>query len=295
MRIVLPGGSGQAGQILQRHFEGHEVIVLSRNSGWRDDAIDGADVVINLAGRSVDCRYTPANRREIIDSRVQTTEWIGRAIAAARHPPRVWLNASTATIYRHEYSTGMDEESGTLGGDEPGAPDTWRFSIDVAKRWEGAFFASDTPATRKVALRSAMIMSPDPGGVFSVLSRLVRFGLGGRAGNGRQYMSWVHEADFCAAIDWLLTHEDTSGTVNITSPNPLPNSEFMAELRRQWGVPFGLPATEWMIEAGAFVLRTESELILKSRRVVPRRLLDAGFNFRFPLWPEAAADLVARS
>ena len=289
--IVLAGGSGQIGRMLARHFR--DVRVLSRATGWDATALEGADAVINLAGRSVDCRYTPENRRAIIDSRVQTTEWIGRAIAGCARPPRVWLNSSTATIYRNSFDKAMDEWNGEIG-EAADAPDTWHFWIDVATKWEAAFFGCDTPATRKVALHSAMVMSPDQGGVFEVLLRLVRFGLGGAAGSGEQYMSWIHERDFCAAIDLLLARDDMDCVVNLASPNPLPNSEFMRELRRAWGIAFGLPASRWMIELGAFFLRTESELILKSRRVVPTRLLREGFAFAFPQWPAAARELVAR-
>jgi uncharacterized protein (TIGR01777 family) len=256
--------------------------------------LDGADAVINLAGRSVDCRYTPANRREIIDSRVETTKWIGRAIGKCANPPRVWLNSSTATIYRNSLDKAMDEYNGEIG-EATTAPDTWHFSIDVATRWEAAFWGCETPRTRKVALRSAMVISPDNGGVFDVLLRLVRFGAGGAAGSGRQYMSWIHERDFCAAIELLMTRDDLDGAINLASPNPLPNVEFMRVLRREAGRGFGLPATDWMIELGAFFLRTESELILKSRRVVPTRLLEAGFVFQYPKWPDAARELVTRS
>lgn len=311
MKIILPGGSGQVGTLLARKFvtDRHDVIVLSRkptSAAWRvlpwDGAtlgawaaeINDADVVINLAGRSVDCRYHVANRRAIMDSRIHSTRVLGDAIAKVKNPPRVWLQASTATIYAHRYDAGNDEASGILGGDEPNAPDTWRFSIDVAKAWEQACLETNTPATRKVLLRSAMTMSPDHGGVFDVLLRLVRFGLGGKAGDGRQFVSWIHDADFLRAIDWLIEHDTMSGPVNLASPHPLPNAEFMCGLREAWGRRIGLPAPAWLVELGAFVLRTESELVLKSRRVVPGRLLESGFAFRFPHWPEAAVDLCRR-
>jgi uncharacterized protein (TIGR01777 family) len=311
LRTVITGGSGQIGQILARHFHAyaHEVIVLSRHPDampWRTvlwDArtigpwsreLDRADLVINLAGRSVNCRYTPANRREIKESRVQSTLVLGEAIARATHPPALWINASTATIYRHAFDRAMDEHTGELGGNEPGAPSTWNFSIDVARSWEQAFFESSTPETRKVAIRSAMVMSPDGGGVFDTLLMLVRFGLGGTSGSGRQYVSWLHDADFLSAIEFLVARPELEGVVNISSPEPLPNREFMRALRRAWGTPIGLAASRWMLEIGAVFLRTETELILKSRRVVPARLLEAGFEFRFPAWAEASRDLVSR-
>ncbi len=312
MKIVIPGGSGQVGAILARHFQAnkHDVVVLSRKptaaaSPWRVvewDAesvgpwvaeLDGADVVINLAGRSVNCRYTAANRREIKESRIRSTQAVGEAIRRVANPPRVWLQASTATIYAHRFDAPNDERTGILGGNEPNVPDTWRFSIDVATSWEAAFDAAETPRTRKVALRSAMTMSPDRGGVFDTLLWLVRRRLGGRAGDGRQFVSWIHEIDFIRAVEWLIDH-DMSGPVNVSAPEPLPNAEFMRILREAWGVRLGLPAGQWMVGVGAWVMRTESELVLKSRRVVPGRLLEAGFAFRFPTWPEAARDLCQR-
>jgi uncharacterized protein (TIGR01777 family) len=296
VRVVIAGGSGQVGTILARAFD--DVVVISRRGplGWdaAARAIDGADVLVNLAGRSVNCRYNAANRQAIMDSRVQTTHALGEAVAAAARPPRVWLQASTATIYADTYGAPNDER-GELGGSEPGVPDTWRFSIDVARAWEQAALDAQIPATRTVLMRSAMIMSPDRGGVFDVLLGLVRRGLGGRAGHGRQYVSWIHDEDFVRAVRWLIEHDDVSGSVNLAAPNPLPNAEFMRALRAAWGARVGLPATKWMLEAGAVLLRTETELVLKSRRVIPGRLLEAGFEFRWPQWPDAARELCARS
>lgn len=257
-------------------------------------ALEGADAVINLAGRSVNCRYHAANRREIYDSRVRSTRLLGETISCLRTPPRVWLNASTATIYRHALDRPMDEITGEFGGNEPGAPSTWKFSIKVARDWEQEFFKAEMPATRRVALRSAITFHPDRGSVFDVLSRVVRLGLGGTNGSGSQYVSWIHGDDFIHAIDLLLAEESWTGAVNLASPHPLPNRDFMRSLREAWRVPVGVPATSWMVEAAAFFMRTESELLLKSRQVVPTRLLSAGFEFRFPEWPAAARDLVAR-
>ena len=311
MRIVIPGGTGQVGTILARafHARGDEVIVLSRSSQsapWRvvtwdaetlgvwTGELEGADVVINLAGRSVNCRYNPENRKLITESRVKSTQVVGQAIARAARPPRVWLQASTATIYGHRYDAANDEASGILGGSESNVPDTWHFSIDVVTSWEHALNESKTPNTRRVLLRSAIIMSPDRGGAFDMLLKLVRFGLGGRAGDGRQHVSWIHDQDFIRSILWLIDHDGVEGPVNLAAPNPVPNSEFMQALRAAWGIGFGLPATTWMLEIGAFLLRTETELILKSRRVVPGRLLESGFDFNFPGWAEAAQDLCSR-
>jgi hypothetical protein len=304
MKIVIPGGSGQVGHIVARHFHalGHDVKVLSRTPTtepwqvrpWDRLTLNGCDVVINLAGRSVNCRYTAANRKEIYESRIHSTLLLNEVIASLDHPPPLWINASTATIYRHATDRAMDEESGELGGGETGAPDTWNFSIRVAKDWEKAFFETMTPRTRKIAIRSAMTFSPDRGGVFDVLSGLVRCGFGGTQGNGAQYVSWVHEADFVRALDFLIAHEELGGIVNIASPHPLRNCDFMKALRAAWGVRIGLPAKESMIEIGTFFMRTESELVLKSRRVVPRRLAASGFQFLYPDWPAAARELVGR-
>lgn len=311
LRIVLPGGNGQVGAILARHFhaQGHAVTVLARRiyaAPWRVAQWDGvhrgewsrelenADVVINLAGRNVNCRYTDAHRREIMDSRVISTRLLGEAIGLLAAPPRLWLNSSTATIYRHAFDRPMDEATGEIGGHEADVPRSWAFSIEVATAWEEAFFAAATPKTRKVALRSSVILSPDRGGIFDVLLRLVRFGLGGTSGSGKQFVSWIHDADFARATDFLIAHEELSGVVNVASPSPLPNCEFMRYLREAWGARLGLPASRWMLEVGAVFLRTETELVLKSRRVAPGRLLASGLAFQFPTWPAAARDLVRR-
>jgi uncharacterized protein (TIGR01777 family) len=219
---------------------------------------------------------------------------VGEAIAAAKNPPKVWLQASTATIYAHRFDEANDDISGIVGGSEPDAPSAWRFSIDVAKAWEETANAADTPRTRKVLMRSAMTMSPDRGGIFDTLLGLVRKGLGGTAGSGRQYISWIHEQDFVRAVYWLIEHEELSGPVNIASPHPLRNEEFMRVLREAAGVPIGLPAAKWMLELGAVLMQTETELILKSRRVVPARLTMSGFEFDYPHWEDAAKDLYKR-
>lgn len=310
MKIVLPGGTGQVGNVLARAFlaQGHEVVVLSRGSQgaartvqwdartlgpWARE-VDGADAVINLAGRSVNCRYTEENLRQMMDSRVDSTRVVGQAIAQAQRPPRVWLQMSTATIYAHRFDAPNDEATGLIGGQEPDAPAYWRRSIDIAKAWEETQRQAPTPNTRKVALRTSMVMSPDRDGVFDVLLRLTRWRLGGASGSGRQFLSWIHDRDFVRAVQFLMEREDLEGPVNLAAPAPLPQRDFMAELRAAWGVKLGLPATKWMLEVGAFFLRTDTELLLKSRRVVPGRLLQAGFVFDFPEWSQAARDLVAR-
>jgi uncharacterized protein (TIGR01777 family) len=324
LRIIIPGGEGHLGRLVSRRLscQGHLVTTLTRSpihssataqrelprkpKAWETAVWDGkslglwverlehADLLINLAGRSVDCRYTASNRAAILQSRMESTTILGKAIKSLRFPPLLWLNASTATIYRHSFDRNMDEATGELGGDELDTPETWRFSIDVARQWERCFFVSDTPRTRKIALRSAMVMSVEPGGVFEVLLRLVRSRLGGAWGAGRQYMSWIHEEDFLRAVEFLMERDTITGVVNLAAPDPLPNEQFLSHLRKAWGTSIGLPAKKWMLELGASFLRTETELLLKSRRVVPGVLQNHGFEFLFPQWPDAANDLVRR-
>ncbi|MEU8888434.1 TIGR01777 family oxidoreductase [Streptomyces sp. NPDC048442] len=310
MKIVLAGGTGQVGAVLDRAMTaaGHDVVVLTRNpvrerqvawdartpGPWTAE-IDGSDVVVNLAGRSVSCRYTDANLRAMMDSRVHSAEAVGEAIAAAARPPALWLQMSTATIYAHRYDAPHDEATGVFGGTEPDVPDYWEYSVKIAKNWERAQQDAATPHTRKVALRAAMVMSPDRGGVFDVLLRMVRFGLGGPVAGGAQYLSWIHDQDFVRAVEFLIARDDIEGAVNLAAPGPLPHRAFMRELRAAAGVPVGLPATKWMAELGALALRTDTELLLKSRRVVPGRLLDEGFAFEYAEWPDAASDLVRRT
>jgi uncharacterized protein (TIGR01777 family) len=313
MKIVIPGGTGQVGGILARAFRarGDDVVVLSRGdpgdaSGARVVAwdgrtvgpwageIDGADVVVNLAGRSVNCRYTQANLEAMMRSRVDSTRAVGQAIEHAARPPAVWLQMSTATIYAHRFDAPNDEATGQIGGDEPGVPPYWKRSIAIARAWEQTLQDARTPRTRRVALRTAMVMSPDRGGIFEVLLGLVRAGLGGPIAGGRQFVSWIHGVDFVHAIDLLIARDDLDGPINLAAPSPLPQREFMAALREAYGRRIGLPAMTWMAEVGAWFLRTDTELLLKSRYVVPGRLLQAGLRFEFSAWPAAARDLVER-
>jgi len=306
MKIVIPGGSGQVGTILTRAFGEHEVVVLSRRGQGRQhwdgetlgewaQELEGADVVINLAGRSVDCRYTDDNLKQMMRSRVLSTKVVGQAIAQCAAPPRLWLQMSTATIYAHRFDGPNDERDGLIGGWEPDAPVYWNHSIDIAQAWERALEQADLPGVRKVALRTAMVMSPDPGGVFSVLHRMVRLGLGGPIAGGRQYVSWIHEVDLVGAISFIIEHPELDGAINLAAPEPLPQKDFMAALRAAAGRSLGLPATAFMAEIGAWLLRTDTELLLKSRYVVPGRLLEAGFVFSQPHWGEAARALVTQA
>jgi len=314
LRIVIPGGSGQVGRMLARFFQerGHHVTVLTRGpytAAWQTvhwdgrslgpwvETLEGADVCIHLSGRSINCRYTARNRRALYDSRIGPTRLLHQAFACLVNPPRLWMNASTATIYRHSLDKPMDEATGEFGGNEligkhRRAPERWNWTVQLVKDWESAFFSTATPRTRKIALRTSLVFGPAPGSVFATLSHLVRAGLGGKQGNGRQMVSWMHESDYARALEFLIDRDEIDGPVNLCAPQPLPNRDFMAALREAWDVPNGLPAPAALLAIGMFFLRTEPELVLKSRYVVPGRLLEAGFQFEFPTWPQAAADLV---
>lgn len=303
-RIVLAGGSGFLGRILAEHFRvaGWEAVTLTRRPKREGEVhwdgktkgewarlVDGAEAVVNLAGKSVNCRYTPKNQSELVASRIEPTRVLGEVIAGCAKPPRVWMNSSTATIYKHTFGAAWDE-SGEIGP-HPDAKD--EFSLQIATEWERVFFEAVTPNTRKVALRSSMVLGRFGNSVFPMLRRLTRLGLGGRMGSGKQFVSWIHERDFCRAIEWIVEHEELAGPINVAAPNPLTNAEMMRILRRVVGMPIGLPAEEWMLEVGAFLMRTETELIIKSRRVVPRRLLESGFRFEFETIEPALRELNA--
>jgi uncharacterized protein (TIGR01777 family) len=309
-KVILAGGNGFIGRLLAPRFlaNGCDVVVLTRSASARRDAarevvwdaktcgdwsreLEGASAVINLVGRSVNCRYTEANRREILNSRVDSTRVLGEVIARCANPPKAWLNSSTATVYRHTLGPAHDEGS----TDYTATPDVKdEFSVQVGLCWEQALAEAVTPHTRKVALRTSLVFGAGQGGVFRVLRNLTRLGLAGRMGDGRQFVSWIHEEDCCRAIEWILDHDELIGPVNLAAPHPLPNAEMMREFRRVCRAPFGLPAARWMLELGAVFLGTETELILKSRRVVPGRLLRAGFQFQFPSMPAALKELEGR-
>jgi len=296
-KIILAGGSGFLGQVLADYFaaKGTAVVVLTRNPRQRADAIrevlwdgvslgdwvkelGGARALINLAGISVNCRYHARNRKLMLDSRLNSTRVLGEAIARCANPPPVWLNSSTATIYRHTFGPAWDE-AGEIGGCEE-AKDI--FSVHVATEWERVFNEAKSPRTRRVALRSAMVLGHGKNSVLPNLLRLGRLCLGGSLAGGRQFVSWIHQEDFCRAVNWIIEHENLCGPVNLAAPNPVPNAEFMATIRNVCRASFGLPASRWMLEIGAFFLRTETELLIKSRRVVPGKLLADGFVFLHP-------------
>jgi hypothetical protein len=306
-KIILAGGTGFLGLALAKHFNaaGYSVVILTRlvkaNCPWQQvqwdgrtlgawtAQLEGAVAVVNLCGKSVDCRYNAENRRPLIHSRTEPTAILGQAIAQCQQPPTAWLNASTATIYRHNLSPKAWDESCTDYTAESEAKDA--FSIEIAQAWEAAFNSAETPRTRKIILRTAMVLGHGSNSVYPVLCRMARLGLGGTAATGKQYVSWVHEEDFCRIIEFLICRTELNGIFNIAAPNALTNATMMKHFRQHVRMPLGLPAARWMLELGAFFLRTETELILKSRHVYPARLIQNGFQFHFPTFAEALENL----
>lgn len=297
-KIIIAGGTGFLGELLQDFFrqKGCTVKILSRQAGedhllwnaktlgdWQQE-LDGADVLINLAGKSVNCRYTERNKQLIVSSRTETTALLGEAIAGCDKPPRMWLNASTATIYKDTRgdAPANTEESGNIGDD---------FSMNVAKAWEKTFFEAKTPHTKKAAMRIAIAYGMSAG-AFPVIVSLAKKGLCSAQAGGKQWVSWVHEDDFCAAVAFIL-EKDMEGVVNVCAPNPVPNAKLYRELRRVIKPLFCLPQPKWMLQFGAMMMGTETELILKSRKVYPERLLEKGFEFKYPELPEALDNLLA--
>ncbi|WP_309122600.1 TIGR01777 family oxidoreductase [Paenibacillus sp.] len=292
-KVVLAGGTGFIGNDFRRRFEllGYTVVDISRRPGhvsWDDaagiaKALEGADALINLAGRTVNCRYNAKNREEILISRTETTALLGRAVAACAAPPKLWINSSTATIYRHAEDRPMTEADGEIGEG---------FSVEVAKAWEKAFFAFRLPHTRQVALRIAIALGPN-GGVMTPYLNLVRFGLGGAQGSGNQMFSWIHVEDLFRIVRFAQENERIEGVLNASSPHPVTNRVLMRTIREAMGRKFGLPASRPMLELGALMLRTETELILKSRWVVPDRLMKEGFEFRYGTLKEALKNILS--
>lgn len=291
-KVVLAGGTGFIGQYFAQRWQeqGYIVQIISRQEGhisWDDTngivaALEGAELLVNLAGRSVNCRYNERNKAEILNSRTTTTEKLGAAIAGCENPPPVWFNSSTATIYRHAEDRPMTEEHGELGSG---------FSVEVAKAWEHAFFSCHCPGTRQIALRISIVLGPD-GGVMGPYRNLVKWGLGGPQGSGKQMFSWIHVEDLYRIVRFLQDHEQLDGVFNCASPQPVSNTQLMRELRSALGTPIGLPAPAWLLEMGAGLIGTETELILKSRWVIPERLERAGFAFTYPTLKQTLEDIL---
>jgi uncharacterized protein (TIGR01777 family) len=286
MKIIIAAGTGFLGKNLESYFteKGHEVYILTRSpkrkneirwdgktlGDWKN-LLEDADVVINLAGKSVDCRYTEKNKQEIYSSRIQSTKVLQQAVGECTNKPKVWLNASSATIYVHSETHLNTEENGIIGDD---------FSMNICKSWEKEFFKVTTENVRKVALRTSIVLGNN-GGAFPKLKMITKFGLGGKQGRGNQNVSWIHIDDFCKAVEFIINNENISGEINITAPNPLSNEEFMRKLRKEMKVLFGLNAPVWQLEIASIFLKTETELLLKSRNVYPEKLLQNGFEFTF--------------
>lgn len=294
-KIVIAGGTGFIGNFFSEKFKksGYDIVIISRNKfnvNWKDheailNAVDNAEMVINLAGKSVDCRYNKKNKEEILNSRINTTKAIGDAITKCKHPPELWINSSTATIYRHAEDRPMTEISGEIGKG---------FSVAVAKAWESTFFSYKLPNTKQVALRMAIVLGKD-GGVMKPLMNLVRFGLGGRQGNGDQMFSWIHIDDLYKIILFIKSNKNLEGVFNCSSPNPIANRTLMKTLREIMNIKIGLPSPVWLLEIGAHVIKTEPELVLKSRWVIPEKLLAAGYNFEFPTIQSAIKNILNKN
>ena len=298
-KLIIAAGTGFLGQVLVNHLESkfNEIVILSRGqssvkgkiklvnwdaktlTGWETE-LENADVLINLAGKSVDCRYTEKNKKEILLSRIQSTKVLNQAVLACANPPKHWLNSSTSTIYRFSIDKQMSEANGEIGND---------FSMNVAQSWEKAFFKTETPKTIKTALRTSIVLGKN-GGAFIPLKRLTQLGLGGKQGKGNQFISWIHEKDFARAIDFIIESQ-MKGVVNIVSPQPISNQDFMSTLRKQLNVFIGLPTPEFLLTIGAKIIGTEPELVLKSRNVIPTRLLENGFEFEYKTLETALKNL----
>lgn len=301
-KIIIAAGTGFLGQVLTNHFKDQfeEIIILTRGksqtrdgikyvnwnastfSGWENE-LENATVLINLAGKSVDCRYSDKNKKEILLSRIESTKILNKAVLNCENPPKHWLNSSTATIYRFSLDKQMDEVDGEIGND---------FSINVALSWEKAFFKTETPNTLKTALRTSIVLGKS-GGAFIPLKTLAKTGLGGKQGDGNQFVSWIHEEDFANAVDFIIQKEMT-GVINVVSPEPIRNADFMQKLRKAIGFPFGIPMNVFLLKIGSFIIRTEAELILKSRNVIPKRLLENGFKFKFGNINDAFQNLIKK-
>ena len=300
-KIVIAAGTGFLGKVLTTHFKNkvEEIVILTRGkseikdnikfvnwnaktiSGWENE-LENADVLINLAGKSVDCRYTEKNKAEILASRVDSTKVLNQAVLLCQNPPKHFINSSTSTIYKYSFDQERDEYSGEIGEG---------FSITVAKEWEKAFYEAQTPNTLKTAIRISIVLGKN-GGAFVPLKKLTQFGFGGKNGSGKQFISWIHEKDFARAIEFIINNK-LENSINLVSPKPIRNEDFMKKLQKAVGIPFGLPITETMLEIGARIIKTETELILKSRNVIPKRLLESGFDYQYGDLDKAFKDLIS--
>ncbi len=299
-KLIIAAGTGFLGQVLVNHFKDSfdEIVILTRGksegknnikyvnwdaksfSGWENE-LENADVLINLAGKSVDCRYNEKNKQEIYNSRIESTKILNEAVLQCKNPPKHWLNSSTSTIYRFSLDKQMDEINGEIGND---------FSMNIAKSWEKAFFETETPKTLKTALRTSIVLGKN-GGAFIPLKTLAKFGFGGKQGKGNQFISWIHEEDFAKAVAFVI-EKKLENKINIVSPSPIRNIDFMAKLQKAVGMPFGISQPEWLLKIGARIINTEHELVLKSRNVIPKRLQENGFTFQYDSVEKTFKDLL---
>ncbi len=299
-KIVIAGGTGFLGTCLINHYlkSDNQLIILTRGKTRVDgnvqylnwdgktvgpwtDGLEGADVVINLNGKSVDCRYNNKNKALIYSTRLDSTTALGKAIQQCKVPPKLWINSASATIYRHSLDKEMDEYSGEIGSG---------FSVDVCQKWEASFNQVETNHTRKVLMRTGIVLGKN-GGPMKPLRMLAKLGFGGKQGLGTQYFSWLHEDDFMSIVDFIIANQNLSGVYNVTAPTPIPNHQFMSSLRAALKAPVGIPLPKWLLEVGASIIRTETELVLKSRRVIPSKLLEVGYKFRYDAIDLALNDL----
>jgi len=292
MKMIIAAGTGFLGKNLEKYFlnKNYEIKILTRNpkrkneiywdaktvGNWKEE-LENSDVLINLAGKSVDCRYNEKNKKEIFDSRIYSTKVLQQAIDECQNPPKIWLNASSATIYTHSETQLNTEENGIIGDD---------FSMNICKSWEKEFFKTENPNIRKVALRTSIVLGKN-GGAFPKFKQISKLGLGGKQGRGNQMMSWIHIDDFCEAVNFIIENETLKGAINITAPNPLSNEKMMKQLREKIKIPFGIPSQVWLLEIAAIFIKTETELMLKSRNVYPEILIENGFQFKYDNFEKA--------
>jgi len=297
-KILIAGGTGFIGQVLESFFinNGHHVKILSRNpkreneiywnakdlnDSWVSE-LEHLDVLINLTGKNINCRFTDKNKQLITNSRVDSTLALGKAINLCANPPKVWMNSSTTSIYEESFDTEMTEDNYKLGHD---------FENEVATLWEAAFYKHENPKTRKIIVRTSLVLGQEDG-AFVPLKKLAQFGMGGKSGSGKQVVSWMHKEDFARAIDFLIENKNAKGAFNFCAPNPISNTVLMKTFRKVIGIPFGIPSPKFILEIGAFFMQTESDLILKSRNVIPKNLLNMGFKFKYDTIETALKDLV---
>jgi uncharacterized protein (TIGR01777 family) len=301
-KIIIAGGSGFLGKSIINFFDEneYEFVILSRqdfaihkkncsvkiwdgkNIGDWQHEFENAKAIINLSGKTINCRYTEPNKKQILTSRIDATNAIGNAILQCKNPPKVWLNASAATLYKYTETKNQDENSTDFNDD---------FSTHVCLAWEKTLNSFETKNTRKIALRISIVLGKDDG-VFTRLKTLTQFGLGGKQGNGKQYVSWIHIEDFCRAIEFFITNNNSNGAYNLSTINPITNDTLMKTFRKKMNIPFGIPSPDFILKLGAFVIGTEPELVLKSRRVVPKKILDEGFIFLHPTIDSAIENLI---